>query len=175
MIVGNDVRVSPLVNITRPALVKIGNHVALDFGFSCTTQLEVGDYVHISPHVSVVGGKNARLALYGFNFLSTGTRIIAGSDNMLGDGIVGPFIPDFAQDSKDFRPVVLEMFAGTGANSVVMPGVVMAEGSVLGANSLLRESTEPWTIYAGSPARPIKERPKDKILDYAEKLGYLNV
>jgi acetyltransferase-like isoleucine patch superfamily enzyme len=48
----------------------------------------------------------------------------------------------------------------------------MAEGSVLGANSLLKESTEPWTIYVGSPARPIKIRDKESILKSARKLGY---
>ena len=39
----------------------------------------------------------------------------------------------------------------------------MAEGSVVGAHSLLTKDTEPWTIYAGSPARPIKIRDKNKI------------
>jgi acetyltransferase-like isoleucine patch superfamily enzyme len=58
------------------------------------------------------------------------------------------------------------------ANSVVLPGVTMAEGSVLGSNSLLKTNTEPWTVYAGSPARPIRKRNKDKAYEYAAKLGY---
>lgn len=175
MIVGKDVRISDTVNITRPELVRIGSHVAIDFCFSCTTQLTVGDYVHVAPHVSVVGGAASSLTLDHFSYLSTGTKVICGSDKMLGDGLVGPFIPEWAQDEHIVAPVTLERFAGTGANAVILPGVTMAEGSVLGAHSMLKHSTEPWTIYAGSPARPIKKRPQGKILDYAARLGYPNV
>ena len=53
-----------------------------------------------------------------------------------------------------------------------MPNVTLAEGSILGANSLLTKDTEPWTIYVGSPAKPVKIRDKDKILQYAKELGY---
>jgi acetyltransferase-like isoleucine patch superfamily enzyme len=53
-----------------------------------------------------------------------------------------------------------------------MSGVVMSEGSILGANSFLKESTEPWTIYAGSPARPIKQRKKEKMYSFAKEMGY---
>ena len=53
-----------------------------------------------------------------------------------------------------------------------MPGVTLAEGSVIGSNSLLTTDTEPWTVYAGSPARPIKQRTKGKIYEYAKELGY---
>ena len=53
-----------------------------------------------------------------------------------------------------------------------MPGVTLAEGSILGANSLLTKNTEPWTIYVGSPAKPIKKRKKDIIIKNAKELGY---
>ena len=51
-----------------------------------------------------------------------------------------------------------------------MPGVTLAEGSILGANSLLTKDTEPWTIYVGSPAKPVKIRDRGKIIEYASKL-----
>ena len=37
-------------------------------------------------------------------------------------------------------------------------------GSVLGAQSLLNKNSEDWSVYAGSPAKKIAERNKDKIL-----------
>jgi acetyltransferase-like isoleucine patch superfamily enzyme len=51
-----------------------------------------------------------------------------------------------------------------------MPGVTLAEGSILGANSLLTKDTEPWTIYVGIPAKPVKIRNKEKIIKYAKIL-----
>jgi acetyltransferase-like isoleucine patch superfamily enzyme len=169
---GVDVRVHPWTEITRPELCVIGNHVAIDMGFACTTQLRIGDYVHISPHVSVIGGARGSLDIGHFCFVSSGARIICGSELFLGDGLIGPLIPNEYKDTVDYRPVTLENFSGVGANSVIMPGVTLAEGSILGANSFLKTSTEPWTIYAGSPARPIKSRKRDIMQQYARELGY---
>ena len=169
---GIDVRIHNNAEFTRPHLCKFGNHVAIDYGFYCTTQLIVGDYVHVSSHVSVIGGMDASLTLHDFSHVSTGAKIVCSSDKMLGDGLVGPFIPEPYQDTRKTAPVVFERFAGTGANAVILPGVTLAEGSIVGANSLVISSTEPWTIYAGTPAKPIKQRNKENIYRYAEELGY---
>ena len=42
-----------------------------------------------------------------------------------------------------------------------MPGVILENGTSVGAASLVLKSTEPWSIYVGSPAKKIKERQKD--------------
>jgi acetyltransferase-like isoleucine patch superfamily enzyme len=171
--IGTDVCIDKFVRITRPNLVEIGNHVAIDFGFTCTTQLKVGDYVHISPHVSVIGGEQGRLEIDDFCFISTGARVICSSEKFMGDGLVGPFIPKEYRDTVLKGTVKFERFSGMCANSIIMPGVTMAEGSVLGANSFLKESTEPWGIYAGSPARLIKKRRSDIIYNNAKEMGYV--
>lgn len=172
MIKGEDVFISALVDIRRPELVKIGNHVAIDSFFYCTTELNIGDYVHISPHVAVIGGKKTALNVEDFCFLSVGSKFVCGSETFNGVGLIGPLIPTEYQDEQQLLPITLKRFSGVLANSVVLPGVTMAEGSVLGANSLLKEDTEPWTIYVGNPARPIRKRSMDKAYEYAEKMGY---
>ena len=53
-----------------------------------------------------------------------------------------------------------------------MPDVTIGEGSVIGACSLVTKDTEPWTVYVGVPARPVKVRPCVKMLEYAKRLGY---
>ena len=42
-----------------------------------------------------------------------------------------------------------------------MPGITIAVGTAVGANSLVLKSTNPWGIYAGSPAKKIKKRNKN--------------
>ncbi|WP_069469907.1 acyltransferase [Candidatus Marithrix sp. Canyon 246] len=44
-----------------------------------------------------------------------------------------------------------------GAGSVIMPGVIVDEGTSIGAMSLVRKKTEPWSIYIGNPAKKIKK------------------
>jgi acetyltransferase-like isoleucine patch superfamily enzyme len=169
---GYDVMIDSNTRFTRPELVVIGNHVSIDWGFYCTTALTVGDYVHISPHVAVIGGGQTGLTVGDFCFISVGARMVCGSELFQGAGLIGPLIPDEYKDDQTLEPIIMEPFSGVCANSVVMPGVVMAEGSILGANSFLKTSTEPWTIYVGSPARPVKFRHSKTMKQYAKELGY---
>ena len=100
MIIGNDVFVDKTAIFTRTNLCKIGNHVAIDPFFFCSTQLQVGDYVHISPHVAVIGGKTALLTVEDFCFLSVGSKYICGSETFHGAGLIGPLIPKEYQDDQ---------------------------------------------------------------------------
>jgi dTDP-4-amino-4,6-dideoxy-D-glucose acyltransferase len=172
VIKGYDVYISSSAEVRRPELVTIGNHVAIDSFFYCTTGLTIGDYVHVSPHVAVIGGAKTALIIEDFCFVSVGSRLICGTELFHGDGLIGPLIPDEYKDQQLLAPIHLQRFSGTLANSVVLPGVTMAEGSVLGANSLLKTDTEPWTVYAGSPARPIRSRDRARAYEYAAKMGY---
>jgi hypothetical protein len=58
---GVDVRISELAHIARPELVSIGNHIAIDMWTYISTQLILGDYIHIAPSVSIIGGAPALL------------------------------------------------------------------------------------------------------------------
>ena len=109
-----------------------------------------------------------------FTNISIGGRIICGSDEFLGKGLItAPGIPEAFRDNLIIKPVILEDFANIGANVTVFPGVTLAEGSVIGACSLVTKNTEPWTIYYGVPAKPIKTRSKGNMIKYAKKLGYI--
>lgn len=171
--VGRDVFISDKVEIKRPELVSIGSHVAIDSGFYIATGAQIGDYIHIAPYVHVIGSAKGLLKMGHFSNISLGGKIICGSDSFMGDGLISaPGIPEAFRDTLKIEPVIFENFANTGANVTILPGVVLAEGSVIGANSLVTKSTEPWTVYVGSPAKPIKTRKKENMLAYAGKLGY---
>lgn len=169
---GDDVFIDRNAEITRPELCRLGNHIAIDSGFYCTTGLKVGDYVHISPHVAVIGGKTGLLELGNFTFVSVGSNLVCASEEFYGEGLIGPLIPPQYKDKLRSDPIIFKPFSGVAANCVVLPGVILGEGSVVGACSLVLESTEPWTIYYGSPAKPCKRRPSSKILQFAKELGY---
>lgn len=168
---GRDVFISGAAEIRRPHLVEVGSHVAIDSGFYCTTAAVVSDYVHVGPYVSVIGGAEASLTMQGFNTAGAGSRIVCASDEFLGEGLVGMAPPEF-RDRIRYAPVVFEQFASIGTNVVIHPGVTLAEGSVIGSCALVTRSTEPWTIYHGVPARPVRQRPRDKMLAAARAMGY---
>jgi acetyltransferase-like isoleucine patch superfamily enzyme len=169
--VGEDVFISNQVEIRRPEKVTVGNHTAIDTGFYCTVTADIGNYVHIGPYVTIIGGADGYIKLSDFSTVAAGSRLICGSDEHLGYGLVGPTIPEKYKDKLIIEPIILEPFANVGTNVIVMPGVTIAEGCVISAGSVVTKSTQPWKIYAGYPARAIKERPKEKIIAYARELG----
>jgi acetyltransferase-like isoleucine patch superfamily enzyme len=172
--VGNDVVISPNAEIRRPNLVSIGSHVAIDTAW-ITTAAEIKDYVHIGPYVSIIGGAKGLFVIGNFSNLAAGCRVVCVSDRQQGEGLTGPAsIPARYQDAVHAAPVIVENFVAVGTNAVVLPGVTLAEGCVIGACALVTKSTEPWTVYAGVPAQPRKQRPREKMIQYAAELGYVS-
>lgn len=167
---GKNVYISKNVEIKRPHLVNVGNNIAIDSGFYCTTSMKIGDYIHIGPYVTVIGGEKGLLKMGDFTNIAGGSRIICVSDSHQGEGLINPLIPDKYRDRLIIAPVIFEDFSSIATNVVVLPGVTLAEGSVIGACSLVTKSTEPWTIYVGIPARPLKKRRKDIMIKYAKEL-----
>lgn len=45
-----------------------------------------------------------------------------------------------------------------GYGAMIMSGVNVANGCVIGANAVVTEDTEPYSVYVGVPARKINER-----------------
>ena len=56
------------------------------------------------------------------------------------------------------KPIVVGAGAWVGLGALVMPGVTVGEGAVVGARSVLTRDAQPWTVYAGQPARAIGPR-----------------
>jgi len=167
MIHGIDVIIDPTARLK--AHYALGDHVSIDMCVYCSVQLTVRNWVHIAPLVSIIGGKKSSLIIGNFAGISTGARIVCGSEDFV-NSLLG-FMPDeFKIDV--YGTTILQEFAWVGAGAIVLPNIIMAEGSVLGAGAVLTKNTEPWTVYVGNPAKAIKMRNKELILENAKKLGY---
>jgi acetyltransferase-like isoleucine patch superfamily enzyme len=151
---------------------KFGYMVRIDEGFHCTTQLTLGDYVHISPFVTCVGGKNSSFEAKGFNNIMAGARIICASDRFDGSGLFGALIPDHFKGTQINSPVVMDWLSNLGTNAVMMPGSRLAKGALLTVGSVLFGETEEWGVYKGNPAILTKKIDGSKLIEYAKKLGY---
>jgi acetyltransferase-like isoleucine patch superfamily enzyme len=172
MKIGTDVIINDDVTFKRPELVSIGNHVAIDKGFYCTTGLEVGNYVHISPYVTCIGGADGKFICKGFNNIMAGSRIICSSDRFDDSGLFGALIPKELKGTQITKPVIMEEFSNIGTNSIVLPGSILRKGVLLTAGSLLMGDTEEWGVYKGNPAVLVKKINPEKIIKNAKLLGY---
>lgn len=55
-------------------------------------------------------------------------------------------------------PMRMGRYSWVAARAVVSPGVNLGDGAILGLASVATRDLEPWSIYAGVPARKIKAR-----------------
>jgi galactoside O-acetyltransferase len=161
--VGQDVIVWPMAKIVSPEVVSVGDSVIIDdFVFLMGgTKTTVGSFVHIASFTSITGG--GELIMEDFSGLSGGIRVYTGNEDYSGGSMTNPTVPHpYRLPIRSF--VHIEKHVIIGANTVVLPGVTIGEGAAIGANSLVTKDCEPWTICAGSSARAIKSRPKERIL-----------
>jgi putative colanic acid biosynthesis acetyltransferase WcaF len=57
-------------------------------------------------------------------------------------------------------PITIGARAWICARATVQPGLTIGEGAVLALGAVATKNLEPWTVYAGIPAKKIKTRPK---------------
>lgn len=150
----------------------LGDHIAIDKGVYCTVNVYIGDYVHISPYVTIIGGKKSSFTAKGFNNIMAGARIICGSDRFDGSGLFGAMIPEEVKGTQIIEPVVMEELSNIGTNAIVLPGTTLRKGVLLSAGSLLVGDTEEWGVYKGIPAVLVKKINPEKLIKNAKKLGY---
>jgi len=115
----------------------------------------IGNYVHIASFSSVSG--SGEFVMEDFSGLSSGVRIITGSDDFKGPGFGNPTIAERFRNVKSGR-VALGRFAIIGANSVVLPGVEIGEGAAVAAGSVVSRNLESWGVYAGNRKIGVRDR-----------------
>ncbi|MCK5579859.1 MAG: acyltransferase [Candidatus Omnitrophica bacterium] len=55
------------------------------------------------------------------------------------------------------KPVVIEDDVWIGGHSIILKGVTIGRGAVVGAGSVVTKNIPPFTVWAGNPARLIRE------------------
>lgn len=167
--VGQDVIIWPQAKIVSPEVIAIGDSVIIDdFVFIMGGKsTQIGSFVHIASFTSITGG--GELVMEDFTALSSGVRVFTGNEDYLGGCLTNSSVPyPYRLPTRSFVHVRKHSIIGT--NTVILPGVVIGEGAAIGANSLVTKDCEPWKIYAGSPAKAVKTRPQDKLLELEAQL-----
>ncbi len=59
-----------------------------------------------------------------------------------------------------------------GQNATILPGVHIGNGAIIGAGSVVGNDVEAYTIVAGNPAKPIRKRFDDSLIEILEKLKW---
>lgn len=151
-----------------------GKNVVIGNGSSFTYRnIYIGDNVYI--------GGNAM-------FMCTRANIILGNNIMFGPhvfiitgghrmDIVGRYMTSIRDNEKrpeDDRDVIIQDDVWVGANSIILRGVTIGEGSVVAAGSVVTKDVMPYSIVGGSPAKILKMRfTEEEIIRHKNMLSVL--
>ncbi len=164
---GKNVKISTKASIYYPETVEIGDNSRIDDFCIISGKVKIGRNVHIAPFCLVAGGEEG-IILDDFSGLAYGVKVFTRSDDYTGLTMTNPTIPEKYKKVKK-APVYIGKHCIVGTNSIIFPGVKLAEETAVGAMTLVTKSTEPWSVYFGIPAKKIKNRKKD-LLNLEKKI-----
>lgn len=165
-ILGKNVFISRKASIYSAPQISIGNNVRIDDFCILSGKITLGNYIHIAAYSALYGG-NYGIEIHDFSNISSKNSIYALSDDYSGGSMTNPMIPDKYKKIHGEK-VVIKKHVIIGSGCVILPGVVLGEGSSFGAMTLINKSSEAWTINAGIPFKKIKDRSKE-ILNLEEQ------
>ncbi len=155
---GNKVLISRKVSLYSPHLISLGNNVRIDDFCILSGNIEIGSHIHISAYTALYGSQG--IVLEDYSGISPRCTVFSMMDDFSGNYLIGP-IHEKNKIHTVGGIVKLERYSQIGANTVVFPNVIIGQGTVVGAMSLVNSSLDSWGIYVGIPVRRLKDRRRD--------------
>ncbi len=172
---GKNVKISEKASIYNCDKIELGDFSRVDDFCLLSGKISVGKFNHITPYCNLAGGEKG-IVMEDFCTLAYGVHVFTQSDDYSGKTLTNSNI---LEKYKNIRRenILIKKHSIVGACSVIMPGVELGEGTSVGAMSLIRKSTEEWSIYVGNPAKKIKNRSKELLkleTTFLKEIGYEN-
>lgn len=157
--IGNNVKISKRASIYKPELMKIGNNVRIEDYCVINGNVSIGNNVMICVFCLLDG--YAGITIEDNVTFAAKVSVHSGSDDYSGRSLFGCFAPMELRKEHVSAPVLIKRHTLIGDSAIIMPNVILEEGTAIGAFSFVNKSTNKWGIYAGIPAKRIKERERN--------------
>lgn len=155
--IGKSCQISRKASFYGNGKISIGDNVRIDDFCILSGNITLGSHIHISAYVALYGTEG--IVLEDYTGISPRSTIYSAMDDFSGDYLIGPIHPQEATNVTGGL-VTVKRYSQIGCNCVVFPNLTIEEGVVVGACSMVRNSLDPWMVYAGIPVKPLKHRSK---------------
>ena len=156
------------VNITyiKPTITK-PNIIVGDFTYFADSDFES----HVTHHYDFIGDK---IIIGKFCQIAAGVEFVMnGANHQLNAATTYPFYIfgtwDQEAPTESQLPLKGDTVIGNdvwiGQNAAILPGVHVGDGAIIGLNSTVASDLEPYGVYAGNPARLIRKRFDEELID----------
>jgi galactoside O-acetyltransferase len=156
---GENVLISRKASIYGVEKIRIGDNVRIDDFCILSGKITIGNYIHIAAYTSLYGGDNG-ITIHDFANISSKITVYSINDDYSGETMTNPMISDKYKNVQS-KEVAIGRHVIISPGCVVLPGIVLKEGSSFGAMTLINRSSESWSINAGIPFRKLRDRSKE--------------
>ena len=156
---GRNVKISNKAAIYGHENISIGDNSRVDDFCVISGRVTIGRNVHMAVYSHLAGGRPG-ITMEDFSGLAYGVQVFTQSDDYSGKSMTNPTVPSKYKLETE-AAVHIGRHCIIGTNALILPGVTIAEGTSVGAMSMVTKSTETWSIYFGTPAKRIKKRSKE--------------
>ena len=142
-------------------------------------QIVVGDFTYIADsefesHVThLYPWSRDRLVIGKFCQIAAGVEFVMNDANHQMNAV--STFPFYTLEGWDMEPpsasempfkgdTVIDNDVWIGQNATILPGVHIGDGAIVGANSVVGSDVAPYTIVAGNPAKPLRKRFDDELI-----------
>jgi len=154
---GKSVLISRKSSIFAPESISIGENVRIDDFCVLSGDITIGSHIHIAAYCGLFGSMG--IELHDFSGLSSRVTIYSAMDDFSGNYLVGPNQKEGTTNVQGGL-VVVKRYAIIGTNTTVFPNIIINEGAVIGAHSLVNRDVKEWSVNVGSPIRYLSDREK---------------
>jgi len=138
---GKNVYIGRTVYLWAKHSIKIGDNFYIGKFSIIECDAEIGNNVMLANCVALIGR-------YDHNYTECGIPIRLASR-----------IRDKNYNWKGlYQKVIIKDDVWVGYNAIILSGVEVGQGSIIAAGSVVTKDVEPFSIYAGNPAKKIKDR-----------------
>lgn len=154
--------------------IKNKNIIVEDFTYIADSEFES----HVTHHYEF---NNDKLIIGKFCQIAAGVEFIMnGANHQMNAVSTFPFytlegweqVPPTQNDLPIKGDTIIENDVWIGQNATILPGVHIGDGAIIGASCVVGRDIEPYTIVVGNPARTIRKRFDDELIDILEKLKW---
>ena len=154
--------------------IKNKNIIAGDFSYIADSDFES----HVTHFYDFIGDK---LIIGKFCQIASGVEFVMnGANHQMNSVSTFPFYtlegweqnPPTQNDLPIKGDTVIGNDVWIGQNVTILPGVHIGDGAIIGANSVVGKNVDPYTIVVGNPAKLLRKRFDDELIDILEKLKW---
>lgn len=135
-------------------------------------QIGVGTYGDINA--SILGDKG-NLIIGNYCSIAGGVQFLVSADHYTTTLTTYPFKVKYCKIEREALSkgdIVVKDDVWIGTNALILSGVTINQGAIIAAGSVVTKDIPPYAIVGGNPAKILKYRFTDDVIDKLKKLDY---